>query len=287
MPDFAAAEFDTLRPRLTRIAYRMLGSWAEAEDVVQDAWLRWESADRSAVRDPAAFLSRTVSRLSLDVLKSARSKRETYIGPWLPEPAVEEAPDEDDGITTTLMLALERLSPLERAAFLLHDVFGMEFGEVAETINRDPAACRQLAARARAHVRSAKPRFPIGEAEGRKVAEAFFQASRYGDISALTKLLADDVVIQSDGGGQVLAFLNPIEGLEKVIRAFQGVYRKGLLDSALLRLGRIDGLPGFVTREKGGVIQTTALAVEDGRITAIYIVRNPEKLGRIKSLVRH
>ncbi|HEX8058057.1 MAG TPA: sigma-70 family RNA polymerase sigma factor, partial [Novosphingobium sp.] len=146
----AAAVFDPLRPRLTRVAYRMLGSVADAEDVVQEAFIRWLGADRAAVREPEAFLRRTVTRLCLDQLKSARHRRETYIGPWLPDPIVEEEDVED--VTLPLMLALERLSPLERAAFLLHDVFGLDFEEVAKTIDRDPAACRQLASRARGHV---------------------------------------------------------------------------------------------------------------------------------------
>jgi RNA polymerase sigma-70 factor (ECF subfamily) len=287
MPDFNASDFDALRPRLTRIAYRMLGSWAEAEDVVQDAWLRWQNADRNAVRDPAAFLSRTVSRLSLDVLKSARTTRETYIGPWLPEPAVEDEAQDSDGITTTLMLALERLSPLERAAFLLHDVFGMDFDEIARTIDREPAACRQLAARARDHVRSSKPRFPVSEAHGREIAEAFFKATRSGDASDLRKLLASDVVVRSDGGGRVLAFRKVIGGVDRVLRLFGGLRRKWYPQSVLLYLGRIDGLPGFVTRERGNLIQTTTLDIEDGLITAVYIVRNPEKLGRISSLLGH
>jgi RNA polymerase sigma-70 factor (ECF subfamily) len=287
MPDFNVSDFDALRPRLTRIAYRMLGSWAEAEDVVQDAWLRWQNADRNAVRDPAAFLSRTVSRLSLDVLKSARTTRETYIGPWLPEPAVEDEAQDSDGITTTLMLALERLSPLERAAFLLHDVFGMDFDEIARTIDREPAACRQLAARARDHVRSSKPRFPVSEAHGREIAEAFFKATRSGDASDLRKLLASDVVVRSDGGGRVLAFRKVIGGVDRVLRLFGGLRRKWYPQSVLLYLGRIDGLPGFVTRERGNLIQTTTLDIEDGLITAVYIVRNPEKLGRISSLLGH
>jgi RNA polymerase sigma-70 factor (ECF subfamily) len=287
MPDFNASDFDALRPRLTRIAYRMLGSWAEAEDVVQDAWLRWQNADRNAVRDPAAFLSRTVSRLSLDVLKSARTTRETYIGPWLPEPAVEDEAQDSDGITTTLMLALERLSPLERAAFLLHDVFGVDFDEIARTIDREPAACRQLAARAREHVRSTKTRFPVSEEHGREIAEAFFTATRSGDASDLRKLLASDVVVRSDGGGRVLAFRKVIGGVDRVLRLFGGLRRKWYPQSVLLYLGRIDGLPGFVTRERGNLIQTTTLDIEDGLITAVYIVRNPEKLGRISSLLGH
>ena len=160
----AAASFDPLRPKLMRVAYRMLGSVADAEDIVQEAFIRWMRADRSEVREPEAFLRRTVTRLCLDQLKSARRQRETYIGPWLPEPVVEE--DEEEDVTLPLMLALERLSPLERAAFLLHDVFGLGFEEVAETIERDPAACRQLAARARIHVREARPRFQVDKQSG-------------------------------------------------------------------------------------------------------------------------
>ena len=154
-----------------RVAYRMLGSVADAEDVVHEAFIRWMGADRSDVREPEAFLRRTVTRLCLDQLKSARRKRETYVGPWLPDPVVEEEEEED--VTLPLMLALERLSPLERAAFLLHDVFGLEFEEVAATIRRDPAACRQLAARARTHVREAKPRFQVEKQRGLELAEAF------------------------------------------------------------------------------------------------------------------
>ncbi|MFC5066778.1 sigma-70 family RNA polymerase sigma factor [Flaviflagellibacter deserti] len=282
-PDLEAAEFDKLRPRLTRIAYRMLGSWAEAEDVVQDAWIRWQRADRSTVREPAAFLTRTVSRLSLDVLKAARTVRETYIGPWLPEPILDETLDDDDGdgITGTLMLALERLSPLERAAFLLHDVFGMGFDEVAQSIDREPAACRQLAARARDHIRASRPRFPVSEQQGREIAQAFFAASRSGDASMLTSLLAADVVTYSDGGGKVKAAINILNGADRLVRFMVGLSRKGRMDSTLLREGLIDGLPGFVSREPHGVLQTTAFEIEDGRITAVYIMRNPDKLKQV------
>jgi RNA polymerase sigma-70 factor (ECF subfamily) len=169
----AAASFDSLRPRLTRLAYRMLGSVADAEDVVQEAFIRWMGANRSEVREPEAFLRRTVTRLCLDQLKSARHRREVYVGPWLPEPVVEAEENEEEDITLPLMLALERLSPLERAAFLLHDVFGIDFEEVAVTIQRSPAACRQLAARARAHVREARPRFQVEKQRGLEIAKAF------------------------------------------------------------------------------------------------------------------
>nr|WP_233222135.1 RNA polymerase sigma factor SigJ [Sphingomonas deserti] len=185
LPEDAVSTFTPLRPKLTRLAYRMLGSVADAEDVVQEAFLRWMGADRAAVEVPEAFLRRTVTRLCLDQLKSARHRRETYIGPWLPEPVVAAEPDADHDVTLPLMLALERLSPLERAAFLLHDVFGLAFDEVATTIQRDPAACRQLAARARTHVRAGRPRFKVEQASGLALAEAFFHASRSGDMEAL------------------------------------------------------------------------------------------------------
>ena len=196
----AAASFDPLRPKLMRVAYRMLGSLADAEDVLQEAFIRWMKADTDAVRAPEAFLRRTVTRLCLDQLKSARHQRETYIGPWLPDPVLEEEDEED--VTLPLMLALERLSPLERAAFLLHDVFGLDFEEVATTIQRDPAACRQLAARARSHIREARPRFQVDKQRGLALAEAFFTASRSGDMKALAAMLAADVSIHSDGGGK-------------------------------------------------------------------------------------
>ncbi|MBV1688109.1 sigma-70 family RNA polymerase sigma factor [Novosphingobium sp. G106] len=273
----AAAEFDPLRPRLARVAYRMLGSVADAEDVVQEAFIRWLGADRATVREPEAFLRRTVTRLCLDQLKSARHRRETYIGPWLPDPIVEEEDVED--VTLPLMLALERLSPLERAAFLLHDVFGLDFEEVAKTIDRDPAACRQLASRARGHVRDGRPRFQIERKHGLEIAEAFFAASRSGDMVALGVLLADDVSSHSDGGGKRAAAVRLVLGKRQLMRLHKGlgvIYRK--YTSRLVRTGFVNGLPGFVTREADGELQTTAFEIEDGKITAIYVMRNPDKL---------
>lgn len=275
-PD-AAEVFAPLRPRLTRVAYRMLGSVADAEDVVQEAFIRWMGADRAAVIEPEAFLRRTVTRLCLDQLKSARRKRETYVGEWLPEPVVEEEADED--VTLPLMLALERLSPLERAAFLLHDVFGVSFDEIGRTLERDPAACRQLAARARAHVREARPRFEVEKQRGLELAEAFFAASRSGDMTALSGILANEVSLHSDGGGKRPAAVEPIWGFShvmKVHKALGVLFRKH--GSTLVRTGFINGLPGFVTREADGELQTTALEIEDGKVAAIYVMRNPDKL---------
>lgn len=275
----AAGVFDPLRPLLTRVAYRMLGSVADAEDVVQDAFLRWLGTDRSAVREPAAFLRRTVTRLCLDQLKSARRQRETYVGPWLPDPLVEE---EEDDVTLPLMLALERLSPLERAAFLLHDVFGVGFDEVAQTIDRDPAATRKLAARARAHVRHARPRYKLEKQRGLEIASAFFEASRSGDMGVLGAMLAADVGMWADGGGKRPAAAIPILGKALVMKLHRSVavlLRK--YGSTLVHTGMINGLPGFVTREADGELQTTALEIEDGKITGIYIMRNPDKLRHV------
>ena len=273
----AAAGFDPLRSKLMRVAYRMLGSVADAEDMVQEAFIRWMKADRSEVRAPEAFLRRTVTRLCLDQLKAARRRRETYVGPWLPEPVVEA--DEVDDVTLPLMLALERLSPLERAAFLLHDVFGLGFEEVAATIQRDPAACRQLAARARTHVREARPRFQVDKRRGLELAEAFFAASRSGDMQALGAMLAADVSVHADGGGKRSAALAPIVGFDAVMKLHETLaarFHKG--GSKLVRAGFVNGLPGFVTLEADGELQTTALDIEDGKIAAIYVVRNPDKL---------
>jgi len=274
-----AAAFDPLRPRLTRIAYRMLGSVADAEDVVQEAFLRWFDADREAVREPEAFLRRVVARLCLDHLKSARHRREAYVGPWLPEPVVEAAEDEVDDVTLPLMLALERLSPLERAAFLLHDVFGVGFDEIAETIGREPAACRQLASRARTHVRAARPRFPMPKERGQEIAAAFFAATRGGDMQGLRSLLAADVAVYADGGGKSSAAPEPVVGLDNVVRLHESllpIFAKTM--SRLVRYGFVNGLPGFVTVEQNGTLQTTALQIESGKIVAVYVTRNPDKL---------
>lgn len=280
----AAAVFDPLRPRLVRVAYRMLGSLADAEDVVQDALIRWLGTDRNAVREPEAFLRRIVTRLCLDFLKSARYQRETYVGTWLPEPIVETDDREIDNITLPLMLALERLSPLERAAFLLHDVLDVNFDEIGETLGREPAACRQLASRARTQVRAARPRFPLPKEHGLKIAEAFFTASRSGDLQRLRSLLAADVAIYADGGGKRSAVTQPIVGLENVMRAHTALARMFRKDpSQLMHYGFVNGLPGFVTREGDDELQTTGLQIEDGKIVVIFVMRNPDKLQRVGS----
>ncbi|QYY27566.1 sigma-70 family RNA polymerase sigma factor [Cupriavidus pinatubonensis] len=273
----AAASFEPLRRTLIRVGYRMLGSVADAEDIVQDAFIRWVNAERTEVRVPEAFLRRMVMRMCLDQLKSARHQRETYIGPWLPDPVVEE--DEQEDVTLPLMLALERLSPLERAAFLLHDVFGLEFDEIAATIQREPAACRQLAARARTHVRESRPRFQVEKQRGIELAKAFFDASRSGDMSALGAMLAADVSLHADGGGKRSAVGQPVFGFDDVMKLHETLSAYFLKNgSTFVRAGFINGLPGIVTLEADGELQTTALDIEDGKITAIYVMRNPDKL---------
>jgi len=279
-----AAAFDALRPRLMRVAYRMLGSMADAEDVVQEAWLRWADGDRTDIRVPEAFLRRIVTRLCLDQLKSARLRREEYIGPWLPDPVVE--PDTVDDVTLPLMLALERLSPLERAAFLLHDVFGESFDDIADSLGRDAAACRQLASRARTHVQAEKPRFPVERSHGLEIAKAFFAVSRGGEIGQLGRMLAEDASFYSDGGGKRPAAGRVMRGASEVARAFAAIARLSRQGTGeLIRYALVNGLPGFVTREADGMLQTTALLIDGDRIKAIYVMRNPDKLRHVEALL--
>jgi RNA polymerase sigma factor (sigma-70 family) len=286
-PDERLADFEAQRPRLLRLGYRMLGSVSEAEDVVQEAWLRWARV-AEGVDTPSAYLTRIVTRLCLDQMKSARTRRETYVGAWLPEPLMGTVDPRDepvaDDLTLTLMLALERLSPLERAAFLLHDVFGVALADIAITLDRDATAVRQLASRARKHVQAERPRFNVEQADADRIAQAFFAASRDGDVAALSSMLAANVSLHSDGGGKVLAFLNVINGIAKVLRLFAGLARKRGYKPVLLCFMTIDGLPGYVSMDRG-VLQTTALEIREGRVAAVYMVRNPEKLRHISMML--
>ena len=286
LPDQHLAAFEAQRPRLLRLGYRMLGSVSEAEDVVQEAWLRWARVEDS-IDAPAAYLTRIVTRLCLDQLKSARARRETYVGAWLPDPLMGTTDDEvlAHDLTLTLMLAMERLSPLERAAFLLRDVFDTPLDEVAATLGRAPAAVRQLAARARRHLQDARPRYAIQSEEAERIARAFFTAASSGDATALSGLLASEVAIHSDGGGKVLAFLNVIRGLDRAVRLFQGLARKPAYQPRFLRAVTIDGLPGYVSIDRGQVLQTTALDIREGKVVAVYIVRNPDKLRHVAAVL--
>jgi RNA polymerase sigma-70 factor (ECF subfamily) len=288
-----SATFEPHRRRLLGLAYRMLGSMAEAEDAVQETYLRWHDADRTSVEDPKAFLMTTTTRICLDVLKSARARRERYVGPWLPDPVTDTArlaPDAQtelaEDLSVALLLALDRLSPLERAALLLHDVFDYSFSQVADALGRNEAACRQLASRARTRVRDARPKRLMPARRGSssidprhaELVSAFITASRSGDIAALTHLLTSDARVISDGGGKVPAALNVIEGADRVAAFLAGVVRKGWTDEMSVRFDTINGLPGLIVAGPSGLIQTMAFEIEDGLVRAIYVVRNPDKL---------
>lgn len=287
-----SATFEPHRRQLLGLAYRMLGSMAEAEDAVQDAYLRWHAADRAQVADPRAFLMTTITRICLDLLKSARARREEYVGPWLPDPVIDTsalAPDTQtelaEDLSVALLLALEHLSPLERAAFLLRDVFDYSFAEIAVALGRNEAACRQLATRARAHVRERRPalreqRPGHGAIDPRhaELLSAFIRATQSGDVEALTRMLARDARVVTDGGGKVPAALNVIEGPARAAAFLTGVVRKGWSDTWSIRLDTVNGLPGLVVTSPAGLVQTTAFDIDGDAVRAIYIVRNPDKL---------
>jgi RNA polymerase sigma-70 factor (ECF subfamily) len=283
--------FEANRPRLKRLAYRMLGSVAEAEDAVQDAWLRWTRAGANqqggeGVADPAAWLVRTTTRLAIDRLRKAKAEREAYRGPWLPEPLIEPLTEDPveraEDVSVAFLLALERLSPLERAVFLLHDVFEQDYGDVAKTLERSEAAVRQLASRAREHVRDARPRFTVSEAEASRLAAAFMAASTNADVGALSALLAEDAILVSDGGGKRKAALRILVGSEDIIAFFQKLmWRNGVPVVEALRSVRINGYPGFVLSLEDGPETMAFQPAEDGRIAAVYVVRNPDKLAHV------
>ncbi|GJL92277.1 sigma-70 family RNA polymerase sigma factor [Hyphococcus sp.] len=283
--------FEAHRPRLFGLAYRMLGSVADAEDLLQDAYLRWRSVAKDSVENPRAYLSKIVSRLCLDRLKEARRHREVYVGPWLPEPlandlthAVSPADDLAENISFALMLTLERLSPLERAAFLLHDVFDMEFSEVADTLGRSEATCRQLASRARTHVRKDRPRYAVEPEQTEKISTAFFAAMHSGDTNALRSLLADDAVFHADGGGKARSARNILHGADRISQFLAGYARKALPKRIeWSRRMTINNLPGELAFAVDGILQTTAIEIAHGRITAIYVTRNPDKLRHLAS----
>ena len=291
-----AASFEPYRRRLLGLAYRMLGSMADAEDAVQETYLRWHGADRDNVSDPRAFLMTTTTRICLDMLTSARARREEYVGPWLPEPIVDTAalaPDSRtelaEDLSIALLLTLDRLSPLERAAFLLHDVFDFSFSEVATALERSEAACRQLVTRARAHVRAVRPRGATApprsgeiDAKHAQLLFAFMAATQSGDLNALTQLLASDVRVVTDGGGKVRAALDVIDGADRAARFLVDATRPRAgawwRKDFTLRFATINGLPGIIVDAPEGAVQTAAFEIEGDVIRALYVVRNPHKL---------
>jgi RNA polymerase sigma-70 factor (ECF subfamily) len=270
---------------------------ADAEDAVQETYLRWHGVDRDKVSEPKGFLMTTTTRICLDMLTSARARHEEYVGPWLPEPIFDTAaltPDSRaelaEDLSIALLLTLDRLSPLERAAFLLHDIFDFSFREVAMTLQRTEAACRQLAARARTNVRTARPRGvtpPPASSGGvnakhARLLSAFTAAVASGDLNVLTQLLASDVRVITDGGGKVRAALNAVEGADRVAQFLVDVTRKRpgawWRDEFKVRFALVNGLPGVVVDSPEGPVQTTAFEIEGDVIKALYVVRNPDKL---------
>jgi RNA polymerase sigma-70 factor (ECF subfamily) len=279
-----AEQFDAARPMLFGIAYRMLGSVMDAEDVVQDAFLRWEGASDTAVEAPRSYLATIVTRLCLDHLKSARVQREQYVGPWLPEPLVSEpVPDVaetsalHESLSMAFLVLLESLTPLERAVFLLHDVFAYDYAEVGRIVGRTEAHCRQLGRRARAAIEARRPRFAPAPEQQERLTRQFLQACTTGDLPGLVATLADDITFWSDGGGKVAAARHPVHGADAVGRLMIGLVQKGAagLD---VHLATVNGQPGMIAYRDGRPAGVLLLDVADERIHAIRVVVNPDKL---------
>jgi len=278
--DPATEAFLAHRNLLFTVAYEILGSAADAEDVLQETWLRWADIDHDTVRDPRAFLVRITTRQALTRLRTLRRRKETYVGPWLPEPLL-TAPDvaEDielaDSVSMAMLLVLETLAPTERAVFVLREVFDLGYDEIAQAVDKTPTAVRQIAHRARAHVAARRPREVISPARSRMVLVAFQQAVATGDLRRLLDMIAPDVVLLTDGGGIVQAALEPVVGAETVAAVLSR------LTSATLESAQINGHPALIVRTGGEIDTVLAIRHEGGLITALYAVRNPEKLSRV------
>ncbi|MBG0562714.1 RNA polymerase sigma-70 factor [Actinoplanes aureus] len=297
-----AGPFEDYRNLLFSVAYRILGTAVDAEDAVQDTWMKWSAADRSQVAEPKAYLVRIVTNVAMDRLRSARARRETYVGPWLPEPILT-----GDGVTSGdagedvalaesvsagLLMLLESLSPLERAVFVLREAFGFGYGEIAAAVERSEESVRQAAHRARGHVRDRRPRFPATPARHRQVTERFLAAAGGGDINTLMELLAPDVTLWTDGGGRVRQALRPVIGAERVAtwlagvagRAYEGVAPADMR----VEIAELNGAPGLVFHGAGRVLATMTVELgADGRITAVHNVANPEKLAAVTAGTVH
>lgn len=282
--DELAAAYTGMRPRLVGIAYAVLGTRVEAEDVVSDCWLRLVTADaREPVRDVEGWAVVAVSRRALDVLRSARVQREAYVGPWLPEPLVgtEADPAErvtlDDRVSFALLVVLETLSPAERTAWVLHELFGLPFPEIARVVGRSPAAVRQLAVRARAHVAAGAPRLDVDAGEHRQAVAAFLRATAGGDLGGLLAVLDPDVVLTSDGGGVITAARRPVLGADRVARFMLGVRHKRTAGQDIVPV-EVNGRTGFAVVEAGRTVAIWSLTVRDGRISRVDVVLSPAKL---------
>lgn len=295
MTEPTVTTFEEHRAHLLGIAYRMLGAMADAEDVVQEAWLRWRRSGGRDVKDPRAWLSAVVVRLSLDALRRARARRETYVGPWLPEPLLPDdmralsadAPAARAELASDLSLALlhvlERLSPEERAAFILHDAFDSDYRDIAAALDKTEEACRKLVSRARERVRADRPRHRATADEHRALIARFSEAVLAQDQDRLVSLFAPDVVFYSDGGGRVPAALNPVYGADHVTRLVLGLARKGLVNP-MVRSGEVNGQFAIIIEEAGALHSVVTADVDGAQITAIYVIRNPEKLARFNAV---
>jgi len=292
--DERAAVFTETRPLLFSIAYRMLGSVADAEDIVQDAYLRWQRTPDLEVREPRAYLTTVVTRLAINELKSARVQRETYVGPWLPEPLVtEHAPDSSasvelaESLSMAFLVMLERLSPIERAVLLLHDVFDFDYAEIARIVDKSEANCRQLLSRAKKHVVADEARFDADREQAARLTQRFTDAAGAGDMEGMLAVLAEDITLWADGGGKVPgAALRPIHGADAVARFVIGRTTQFATAERTTRPAQINGQPGFVVYASGRPLTALIFHVRDGRIRAIYAVGNPDKLRNVPEVAR-
>ncbi len=290
-PAVSEQAFKQERPRLFALAYRMLGSAADAEDVLQDAWLRWQATDVAELASPGAWLTTVVSRLCLDQLKSARARRESYVGPWLPEPLPTDAAERPadpaalhESLSMAFLVLLEQLSPAERAAYLLHEVFEYSHVEVAGMLGLSAEHCRQLALRARAHLRENRPRFAPSRERHERLLHEFLLAIRAGQLEPLQRLLSEDVVMRSDGGGKRTAALKPLLGKERVARFFLGLAGKIARHPLPVefRILDVNGWPALLTFENGEVLNVLSLESDGAAIHGLYVVLNPDKLQAIR-----
>jgi RNA polymerase sigma-70 factor (ECF subfamily) len=288
------ADFERHRRRLFGLAYRMLGSVGDAEDAVQDTWLRWHRTDRAAILNPEAWLVTACTRLCIDRLRAAKAERESYPGIWLPEPIItgplvefevtlpeaETAHEMADDLSMAMLMVLERLTPAERAAYLLREAFDYDYPQIAVALKKSEAACRQLVSRAQKHLKDERPRFAADEAAARRLAETFAAATKAGDVALFAGLLAEDAMLWSDGGGKASAALNVIHGPDKVARFFAGIRRKQ--PEGLRRVSaRINGQPGWILFEGRVPYLALALDIMDGVVRNVFIMRNPDKLARL------
>jgi len=289
-----AQVFEAHRGLMFAIAYRMLGTIADAEDAVQDAWLRWSAAPRADVADPRAYLARVVTNTALNRLRSVRSRREAYVGPWLPEPLLTEAgPDAAEraelaeSVSVAMLVVLESLTPDERAVFVLREVFGFEHAEIGTALGRSAPAVRQLAHRAREHVQARRPRFDVDWNQQREVTERFLAAAAGGDIEGLMTVLAPDVTLLTDGGGKARAALRPITGAAKTARFLAAIAGRPYMGVAVsdmtLEAAEINGSPGTLIMAGDRAIAALTLTVSNGRITAVQLLANPDKLAAVSA----